>query len=1571
MAANIIASLNDTPSNEGCQISPKEFAQHFLKRASDRFLSAHSTEELLAIVEHVYGLYSRFQVDETEFLIETKTLSAPSIILALKDRPFIVDSTLELLRSKGLSTESLLHPIINEPGKEKTSVVFATLDRSLPDADLAELQTELSFVLQQVISVTGDFERIGLLAKQATQSSLFKENSDLEEVSSFLKWLLDGNFIFTGFLEWKLAEGSDEWERTNLLGLVGSVPAHRMDSGKEKLLEVLEKELAQLLRAPDSIRFGKIPFKSPVHRASFMEQVTLCTEPGRKYVTFLGLYSSKASAASATEIPIARNRLKNLLEIEQVEPNSYDYKETVSLADSFPKSQLLQSGVEVLSSAVGVVLDVQQHGKTRLLKLSNNNQLFTYLLVVTETENFSRTVNSAIKNKLASALGVASELIEHRMSVSDDSLSRIFYTIPSKKEIDIPELESELQELSRSWDENVSLEIASELGDNLEASKLVNRFSSSIDSALKNYRTPKLAAKDLIALTNLSEESPIAVRVELLDPVKRKIRILVYLKETKLNLSDTVPMLENCGLVVNSERFYKIGNEFALKSVTAIAPAEAFEALQEESQRNNFSLGLVEILSRKSENDQLNKLLTEPGLSIKQIATLRAFQHYIWQLKLFASERVIARALTSYPKLSELLSGYFETKFDPALELSPAQRKSKCKDLAAKIKDSLKEVKRLAHDRVFRAFINSMEACLRTNAFLNDVDYRIALKIDCKQITSMPEPRPAFEVAINSPELEGVHLRAGKVARGGLRWSERTEDYRTEILGLMKTQRVKNSIIIPLGAKGGFVVKKRLSDRAQMFELVKAAYKNFIRSLLELSDNIIEGKVVRDEALIVYDEDDPYFVVAADKGTATFSDVANDISENEFNFWLKDAFASGGSNGYDHKLYGITARGAWEAAKHHFANLGIDPSKTEFTAVGIGDMSGDVFGNGLLQSKKFQLVAAFNHRHIFIDPNPKAEEAYEERLRLFSTPGTQWTDYEEAKISKGGGVFARDEKEIKLSPEACKALGLKEGSALSGEELIRAILKAPVDLLWNGGIGTYVKGKDETNLEVGDPSNDSVRVSAQEIRAKIIAEGGNLGLTQQARVEFSKSGGLINTDAVDNSAGVDLSDHEVNFKIMLSKPVEDGRISQEERNNLLEAEAENFCDKVLLHNKAQNLAIALASARSRRDLNLYSQLIEFFETELNLDRLGETLPSKEALETRLKLHAGLTRPESAVVLAYAKMWVYETALGSGLEKNELLSPMLLSRFPKSLHERFNSDIINHPLKSEIVASSLANYLVDMMGAGFLFRVCEETGKEPLEVIKAFALASSLWAGDGLYREIFSIQTSDNLEQTLLTVEIVSDFLKSYITWILSEGLNLENLSEAKKNLEPINQTLKEFCLEEFAQSSEFETLNFSSLEDSLQNIPAEVRTLVLRSKRAKEVLACLSVESNSGLSLSQNFWLFKSLVEKSGLKAIFEALSSPSDEQPEEKLAKAVLFDSIKRSIKSSLEQTAEKISSESPQIIGKVLNQDFIDSAGLQIESMAKGFAEIRSEAKKIGKKRISAGKLFLFAKELENKLS
>ena len=790
--------------------------------------------------------------------------------------------------------------------------------------------------------------------------------------------------------------------------------------------------------------------------------------------------------------------------------------------------------------------------------------------------------------------------------------------------------------------------------------------------------------------------------------------------------------------------------------------------------------GLQAILSRRAANDPLNALLISAQLDVRSISLIRTYCSLLWQLRRFPSRSSIQSALTRCPLACRKFWAMFEMRFNPAGTGSAEVRKQSYIALKNDYLEYLQTITDVAVDRVLRALLNLVDATVRTNFYLESD--AIAIKLNSELVPIMPQPRPKYEIFISSPDFEATHLRSDTVARGGIRWSDRRDDFRSEVLGLMKTQKIKNAVIVPSGAKGGFVLLNPPADQRALPEAVADIYKRYIRTLLSITDNRVGDKVVHPPKVICLDAPDPYLVVAADKGTATFSDLANTIAVQEFNFWLGDAFASGGSQGYDHKLYGITARGAWESVKRHFNDMGVDCRTEPITVVGVGDMSGDVFGNGLLLSRKLKLLAAFDHRHIFVDPNPDPEISFRERERLFNTPRSQWSDYDGQKISTGGGVFGRQQKEIKITAKMRTALALTDDipEIISGDQLVSAILRAKVDLLWNGGIGTYVKARNESHSDVGDGSNDAVRVNADELRAKVVGEGGNLGFTQRARIEFASRGGRINTDAIDNSGGVDLSDHEVNLKILFAGLLRDKKLTIEERNNLLKEMSAEVVESVLEHNRNHALLLTLGVMRSSKRIDYFRSLVGEAHRLGYIDRGLEQLPDDQELLARARRKEGLTRPELAVCLAAVKMWVKRDLIESELIKDPLLQQFLLRYFPKVLQDRFRSEILNHPLAANITASQLTNYLIDLVGISFVRRLCLTASASPTEVIKYTVIADQLMQTGRLKRELTALDSAGTNPQLIEALQALGGSHRYVTFWLISTHSSNCSIAEALK-----------------------------------------------------------------------------------------------------------------------------------------------------------------------------------------------
>jgi len=1391
-----LALLSKGKSNK--EISSPDFAEQLFQRAPDKFLLGQSASSLAETARQTLDFYLEYLASGSTSLVkvfnpEKEEREGVTVLLsAISDRPFVVDTVSEYLGVMGINTSVFLHPIFESSGKTLTSVIYVELEKIEDQAQHREIENKLKSILADLVVVTDDFRKIREKGKDLSTQMAGAAGKGSKELSQLLNWVAEGGFVFLGYQMSETTSNGSKPSASEALGLFRSLNSEIKDS-----LQKYAHEAHSLLGSGKDLVFSKIPLISEVHRRAFIESVDVKIPGTEEVHSLVGLLTSRAIAQEASSVPLIESKLAQTLQEEKVLKYSHDYKEIVSLVDSMPKSELFQSTTQDLRSLIAVTLDVHQHASTRVVLQHDETERFAYIVVVLTRSRFTMGARSRIQKVIAEELSVPFDLIEHRLAISVDPLVRIHYAIPLSekglKEIDLEDLENKVAMMSLTWDDRLRIQQREENSLKL-GPELTGFYQRNIPADFKAGRGAAETLEDIKHLETLSADNPIEASLEAVvgkkDNNEEILDLRIYKAGEEIALSDVVPLLEFAGFKVISEKVSTVPSTFSNDSKIYSLTLSSQRSSREEiiSNRDQFISGIKAIFKNESGSDQLNELLVNPGLSVAEISILRTLQHYLWQLKIFASERVIGRALVKHPQLAAILVEYFNCKFNPERPFkNNKERVKKLGELKDEFFEALKSVPRLTHDRALRALLNVVDSIVRTNAFNSKYPGAVAIKIDCSRIEKMPAPRPVYETFINSPRVEGVHLRGGMVSRGGLRWSERSEDYRTEILGLMKTQRVKNAIIIPLGAKGGFVVKEKTSDRAYMRDLVETGYREFITNLLELSDNRVEGKIKPPTDLIIYDGEDPYLVVAADKGTATFSDLANSIATDDFGFWLDDAFASGGSNGYDHKKLGITAKGAWEAVIHHFRARGIDPAGEEFSCVGVGDLSGDVFGNGMLRSDKMLLKAAFNHKHIFIDPTPDASKSFAERQRMFELPRSDWTDYNQSLISAGGGIFDRSSKEIEISKEAQKALGVKE-KVLSGDSLVQAILKAPVDLLWNGGIGTYVKSVTETHLEVGDPSNDEVRVNGNELRARVVGEGGNLGLTQLGRIEYSKAGGGINTDAVDNSGGVDLSDQEVNFKILLKEPVNRGDITLEERNQVLESFAEEFCQRVLYHNRSQNTAITIAKNLSSSRLDRFAGFLDYLQTERGLDREGEFLPGAEEIAT-YGSGVGLTRPEISVILAYSKMLTFESLLDSSDFENSFFNRFLYSYFPEEVVRRFVKDLDKHPLRKEIIATEIANCFTDLMGPVFLHQQLATRDKLPETTILSFLGAIELVDGRKLLSELHKLSSPESLPGQLKAISILKDSLTQGIRWFGQQGRIEGGLDVALQSAESLLKNL--------------------------------------------------------------------------------------------------------------------------------------------------------------------------------------
>jgi glutamate dehydrogenase len=1289
------------------------------------------------------------------------------------DQPFIVDSLREILRSRGHAVLEVLHPILAverdgsghvvrvmppAEGAELVSVVSMEID-NLADAGLeAALAVEAGEVLHEARLVVGDFlpmkERLRA-AREELKRRLHETRDpaaagDLEEAASFLDWLGLANFVFLGYRAYEVRwqDGDADLEVIHGSGLGILRDESRSTFRSPRRLSSLPSDLQARVRSPDPLLIHKTTTESRVLRRTRMDYIGLRRFDRAGRVTgehrFLGLFTARAYNDLPSDIPILRRKLADILERARIVTGSHDHKEIFSIFTSIPKSELFVTDTDRLAEMIFSILEAGESREVRVSYRPDILERGVSAMVLIPRERFSAAVRVAIEKVLAEAF--EGSCVDYRLALSDEPMARLHFYFaargrtPARPALD--ELEAMVRATVRSWDERLAEAVLAARGAE-DGRRLAERYQNAFPPGYVAEKGLAEALCDIDVVESTIEAGSLRAVLSPAAAGGAHGVLRVASPREPLGLSRLMPVLTHHGLSVIDETTFPVSPRGAaalfLHVLRVTVPEGAPPLVAASCER--VAGGILRALGGEVEDDPLNSLLSLSTLDCWEVNILRAYAAYLRQVGHPWRPRSIYAALLENPESARLLVELFRARFEPAI---PAARRAEGLEAARReLAASVESVAGLQNDRILRAFENAILATVRTTSYRRAGKVprgTLAFKIRSADVAAMPDPRPLYEVFVAGPSLEGAHLRSGKVARGGIRWSSRPDDYRTEVLGLMKAQRTKNALIVPVGAKGGFIVKRTPSSPTPAE--VREGYELYIRSLLDLTDNVADGRVVHPEGVVVHDEEDPYLVVAADRGTATFSDLANAIAE-ERGFWLGDAFASGGTSGYDHKGLGITARGAWECVKRHFRELGIDPGQ-EFTAVGIGDMSGDVFGNGLLLSRHARLLAAFNHAHIFVDPDPDPEASHAERRRLFALARSSWSDYDAKVLSPGGGVFRRDAKRIALSPRARERLGL-ERSTVDGEELVRAILRMPVDLLWNGGIGTYVKASSESHEEVGDPVNDAVRVDARDVRARVIAEGGNLGCTQLGRIEYARSGGRINTDFIDNSAGVDLSDHEVNLKVLLSARLRSGELERGERDRVLAEASAEVCAAVLRDNRLQSAAISLEERAGTALLDDHRFLADELAAAGLLKPQAERLPDAEAF---LKLRtdgAGLSRPEIAVLLAYSKIDACAQVLASSLPDDPVLERFLEEYFPREIAKRFAPELRRHPLRREIVATSAVNLAINVAGPTFLWRLCRRQGAPFDALLRAFLtawdLAGAAALGERLESALWSTQAA--------------------------------------------------------------------------------------------------------------------------------------------------------------------------------------------------------------------------------------
>ena len=1364
------------------------FLENFFRHVPPSDIFDHDPEDLFGAAVTIWTFAKKRQAGHVKLRAYNPRFeshgwqSSHSVIEIINDdMPFLVDSITAALNTMGLTVHLVIHPIMqidrttanqpkllrsasDQPHAITESFMHVQISAQSSDQDLERIEATLRQVLSDVRAAVEDWQAmrqqmkavIDTIAKARLPKDL-PEPIDKQEISAFLAWIEDNNFTFLGYREYDYVGRGGTARIDDAgpgLGLLRDPGLAVFDNMRE--LGRLPADIRDFVLTPRMLMVMKSNQRSTVHRTVHLDVITVQKFNAKGKVTgehrFIGLFTSVAYNTRPSDIPLLRHKVARISELAGLSPSSHDHKGLVNVLETYPRDELFQANVnELCDIALGIVY-LQERKRTALFVRRDAFERFVSCIVYVSRDGYSTVIRRRFGEILSTAFN--GEVAAFYTQMSESTLARLHVIIRTTRgeipEIDLAAVEARLIDAARSWDDKLHQSLIDSHGEEL-GNQLMATYGMHFPTAYRERFSVHAAIADIERMESLQGSDGLAMN--LYRPIGTEdayLHFKVYHLGSPVPLSDIMPMIENMGLKVISEHPFAIqraqDNIYIHEFIMSMADDISCDLVQV---RDSFQQAFQAVWRGDMENDRFNSLVLRAGLSWPLVAVLRAYARYLQQARATFSLTYMQETLSRHGAVAARLIDYFQARF--ACDIDDDVRSSSTAAIRDDIESMLNDVANLDEDRILRRFMNLIDCSLRCNFFQTDNGHRkpyFAVKLDSRRLEELPAPRPMVEVWVCSPRVEGVHLRGGKIARGGIRWSDRREDFRTEVLGLMKAQMVKNAVIVPVGSKGGFVIKQPPANRDALQAEAIACYQFLMRGLLDLTDNIKGDEIIGPTDLVCHDAPDPYLVVAADKGTASFSDIANGVAR-DYGFWLDDAFASGGSAGYDHKKMAITARGAWESVKRHFREMGHDVQNQDFTVIGCGDMSGDVFGNGMLLSKHIRLLAAFNHLHIFIDPNPDPAKSWTERQRLFKMPRSSWSDYDVKKISKGGGVFDRSAKSLTLSSEIQAALGIQH-SKVAPFELIRHILQMPADLMWFGGIGTYIRGADESDIAVGDRGNDAVRIGADAVRAKVIGEGANLGVTQQGRIEFALNGGRINTDAIDNSAGVDCSDHEVNIKILLSDVVTAGDLTGKQRDRLLAEMTDRVADLVLLDNYQQTQALTLAESDGAQALDGQNRLMRQLEHgPLNLHRRLEGLPNDEEIADRRSTATGLTRPELAILLSYAKMALYDDLLATDLPDDAALSDDLIRYFPEKLWQKFPAAIPRHRLRREIIASSVTNSMINSVGALFVNDVQQQTGGSAAEIARAYVIARDVFDVDRLWaavdaldnKVISSIQTA--------------------------------------------------------------------------------------------------------------------------------------------------------------------------------------------------------------------------------------
>jgi glutamate dehydrogenase len=1291
-------------------------------------------------------------------------LSGHTVVVILqRDMPFLVDSIRMEINRRNIAIHTVKSTILSirrnadhrliamdgtkasGKGFSKEALLFLEINLNTDERELSEITQALGSVLEEVETAVDTYPVLMGQVKQTidnlNRAGKHSEEKEVRRSQEFLTWMVDGYYTFLGYREYDIEQRNGRKVLVENIDQRKGTTALAAEPAQEIMLDSKVSGVVQFYSSSRLLNFAKASERSRVHRAAYPDYVivkrfdekgNVCGE-GR----FAGLYTSPVYYRTPTLIPIIKDKIQYVIDKSCWDANSHDGKMLRQVLETFPRDELFQATAEELYEVTVKVAQINERYRVRLFMRRGPYGRFISCIIYVPRDLFSTAVRLKIQDIIGEAVGASEQ--EFTTYFSESILARVhlvFKVDPdNSKPYEVYKLEQRIINVIRSWEDHLFNALVENLGEET-GSRYFNQFKEAFSPSYRDHYDARTAVHDIQTFIGLRGAESIALSFyQPVGAAEKFVRFKIFSLDNSLELSDVIPVLENLGLRVIGEHPFKI--KYLADSEPHTIWLHDFELqydlpviIDVHAAKIHFQEAFAAVWHGKADSDEFNRLVLGARLNWREVVVLRAYAAYMKQTLFNFSQSYIANTLAHHLDITRNLVALYKASFDPRLNQGREKDRERIERLNNKIIQSLELVKNLNEDTIIRRYLDLINGTLRTNFFQTDSNGNsknyISTKFAPRQIPGIPEPRPLYEIFVYSPRVEGVHLRGGKVARGGLRWSDRLEDYRTEVLGLVKAQQVKNAVIVPGGAKGGFVAKCMQSDfsREQVHAEGIECYKLFIRGLLDITDNLIDNQLVVPKKVVRWDGDDPYLVVAADKGTATFSDIANQISL-EYKYWLNDAFASGGSQGYDHKKMAITARGAWVSVRRHFREKNIDIQNQDFTVIGVGDMSGDVFGNGMLLSEHICLLAAFNHQHIFVDPTPDSKTSFVERKRLFELPKSNWLDYDSALISKGGGIFSRDAKSIKLTPQMQQAFAIN-ASELTPTAFIQALLKAPVDLIWNGGIGTYVKAQRESHADVGDKANDALRVNGSELRCRVFGEGGNLGVTQLGRVEYCLAGGACNTDFIDNSAGVDCSDHEVNIKILLNELVINSDLTQKQRNKLLAEMTEDVAARVLGNNYLQTQAISIAQSQALQRMGEYRRFIQSLENEGRLDRQLESLPDDETLVERQANNQSLTRPELSVLVSYAKVMLKEALATKSLSQDPYVARALEHPFPDILAKKYRKPIYHHRLRKEIIATQVANDMVNNMGISFYHRLTESTGAEPSQVAKAYIAARDIY-----------------------------------------------------------------------------------------------------------------------------------------------------------------------------------------------------------------------------------------------------